>query len=307
MTLTLARVRELHELPLPVSPTTGDIISAPEWNARWRRYELEAEQMGALATAARTALSTAPGETAEQRRRRRVLTAAADQLEFLAYDTARAHATIPAPGTPDPYDQPYTPPALEPTVIELDIPDDPEAITLFDLPTTSTPDPEPAPAQSASPNATSTGRTVLDVDAAQPDSEAPVPCEPRSGDGSAPSERAVGGAARSRDRAPTSKTRSRRTHPRAASASNTVLRLRRTSPARQGACPPRPYAIGGPRTGPPHERACWEGGRDRGNALTLDPGGTGAPRPSPQKPDAAAAASAPRPGTVLARAGVAQR
>lgn len=121
VTLTLARVRELHTLPLPISPFTGETVSAPEWNLRWRCYTLTVDQMVVLAAAARTALAAiTSADTAEARRRARVLTAAADQLELLAFDTARRHATIPAPGQRDPYAAPYAGPPAHPPIVDLD-------------------------------------------------------------------------------------------------------------------------------------------------------------------------------------------
>ncbi|WP_280394298.1 hypothetical protein [Nocardia brasiliensis] len=117
---TLARVRELRALALPVSPSTGRPVEAPEWHERYRRYLLTVEQMTALASAAEHALTTAPQATGEQRRRRRVLTAAAEQLHHQAYDTARQLATIPAPGQPDPYAEPYTAGARPDPIVDLD-------------------------------------------------------------------------------------------------------------------------------------------------------------------------------------------
>lgn len=118
--LTLARVRELRSLPLPVSPFTGATVSAPDWHDRWRRYTLTVEQMTVLAAAARAAYAATASGTAEARRRARVLTAAVAQLEFLAYDTARSHATIPSPGTYDPYAEPYTAMAAPVSITDLD-------------------------------------------------------------------------------------------------------------------------------------------------------------------------------------------
>lgn len=135
---TLARVRELRALTLPVSPNTGRPVEAPEWHERYRRYLLTAEQMTALAKAAEYALTTAPTTTGTQRRRRRVLTAAAAQMRQLAYDTARELATIPAPGHPDPYSEPYTPTAAPDPIIDLDQDDTDPA----PAPCTRTPSPD---------------------------------------------------------------------------------------------------------------------------------------------------------------------
>ncbi|MEU8901317.1 hypothetical protein AB0C65_35995 [Nocardia sp. NPDC048505] len=109
ITLTLARVRELRELTLPVSQFTGLPVEVPPWYHRYRRYVLSAEQSTALAVAAEHALAAESTATAVQRRRRRVLHAAAVQLRRHAYEVARDLATIPSPGMPDPYADPYTP------------------------------------------------------------------------------------------------------------------------------------------------------------------------------------------------------
>ena len=139
VTLTVARVRELRALPISLS---GD--DTVRWKDRWRRYELSVDQMITLAAAAHTALATAPNHTAQHRLRRRVLIAAEQQLQFHAYDTARALATIPPPSTHDAYDQPYAHPAHEVTPVDLD----------------KRPSPNPAPPHAtATPNPTSTACT----------------------------------------------------------------------------------------------------------------------------------------------------
>ncbi|PXX53922.1 hypothetical protein DFR70_12643 [Nocardia tenerifensis] len=120
VTLPLARVRELRALPAPVSAVTGEPVAAVAWHDCWRRYALSVEQMTGLAAVARTAVSSLAHDTAEQRRRRRVLTAAAAQLDFQAYDTARALAPIPVPGSPDAYGRPHTPRPTEPALVDLD-------------------------------------------------------------------------------------------------------------------------------------------------------------------------------------------
>ncbi|WP_218003100.1 deazapurine DNA modification protein DpdA family protein [Nocardia asiatica] len=120
VTLTLPRVRELRSLPPATAPFTGQAVSAPEWHDRWRRYRLTVEQMTALADAASRAVATEPHDTAQQRRRGRVLTAAAEQLRFQAFDTARHCATIATPGDADPYDAPYVARSAEQPITALD-------------------------------------------------------------------------------------------------------------------------------------------------------------------------------------------
>ncbi|WP_167491034.1 hypothetical protein [Nocardia terpenica] len=121
VTLTVARVRELRSLPLPHSPVTGQPVPVPDWRDRWRIYTLTVAQMVSLADAASAAVAAAPRDTAQQRRRVRVLTAAAEQLGFQAYDTARCGVAIPVPGTHDPYGSPYTSRPVDASLVDLDL------------------------------------------------------------------------------------------------------------------------------------------------------------------------------------------
>lgn len=262
VTLTLARVRELRALPLPVSPITGAIVRAPDWRDRWRRYELSVDQMNSLAAAARTALSTTPGDTAEHRRRRRVLTAAAEQLEFHAYDTARAHATVASPGTPDSYDHPYAAPAPAAAIIDLDITEGREPNALFHLPTATVSESETSPAQDisllggekiADGRAERSGPTDSDaVRRVLLASESSATGERRAWGRSPRSGCAVGDAT-TRAREP----RPERAHPRSARTANSAVPLPRTSPAR-GRVPPRLHAVGDSRTVASRRPFRWE-------------------------------------------------
>ncbi|MFC5886857.1 UvrD-helicase domain-containing protein [Kitasatospora aburaviensis] len=109
---TEAQVRELAQLaqPDPDEP----IVWKP---GVFRRYTMRSKQMRTLRDTARAAAEQADTSTAVGRRRQKTLRNAADKLDREAYETDRTQATLPRPGEPDPFAEPYKPagqPALSP-------------------------------------------------------------------------------------------------------------------------------------------------------------------------------------------------
>ncbi|MER8103280.1 UvrD-helicase domain-containing protein [Kitasatospora sp. NPDC094016] len=115
VTLTEAQVRELAQLAQP----------DPEEPIGWkpgvfRRYQMRSDQMRTLRDAARAAADQADTTTAAGRRRQKVLHNAADKLDSEAYETDRTQATLPRPGEPDPFAQPYSPPVRDADPVTTD-------------------------------------------------------------------------------------------------------------------------------------------------------------------------------------------
>ncbi|MFJ3793450.1 UvrD-helicase domain-containing protein [Kitasatospora sp. NPDC090091] len=117
VTFTEAQVRELAPLAQP------DPDEPIAWKPGFhRRYTLRSDQMRTLRATARAAADEADTSTTAGRRQQKVLRNAADKLDREAYETDRSQATLPRPGEPDPFAEPYK--AAEETP---DVPDTPVA------------------------------------------------------------------------------------------------------------------------------------------------------------------------------------
>lgn len=103
VTLSRDQTHYLRQIPPPEGEFEGP-PTVPAWQDHRSRYSFTVAQMQAWAHAARTAdlRSEGPAENA-------LLLSSAAGLDIAAYDTARSGATLPRPGQPDPYGQPFTP------------------------------------------------------------------------------------------------------------------------------------------------------------------------------------------------------
>ncbi|MGA5822252.1 UvrD-helicase domain-containing protein [Kitasatospora sp. NPDC094028] len=126
VTLTEAQVRELAQLAQP------DPEEPIGWKPGvWRRYQMRSDQMRTLRDAARAAAEQADATTAAGRRQQKVLRNAADKLDREAYETDRTQATLPRPGEPDPFAQPYSPPVrdADPVTTDATVPNAESAVS----------------------------------------------------------------------------------------------------------------------------------------------------------------------------------
>ncbi|NEA53578.1 DEAD/DEAH box helicase family protein [Streptomyces sp. SID13666] len=107
--LTTAQVRELGKLTVSGTYADGSPLHTLPWNPGHRFYSPDTAQMRALAEAARNAAAELGDDTPEERRNKKVLLGAAAKLDFEQYDAGRQFASMPQPGEPDPYSQPFVP------------------------------------------------------------------------------------------------------------------------------------------------------------------------------------------------------
>ncbi|MGW2540976.1 UvrD-helicase domain-containing protein, partial [Kitasatospora sp. NPDC001574] len=104
--LTAARVREISLLSLPAD-ADNPIASVAFRPGTFRKYFFSATQMRTYAEVARTAADTMGNDTADSRRRKKVLDGLATWLQRQAHETETTLVTLPRPNEVDPWATPH--------------------------------------------------------------------------------------------------------------------------------------------------------------------------------------------------------